>query len=124
MRILQGLESSEDETLYPKIFKAAEEFRQKTPKEIISLVEKIIQLDPTGGIGPKLLAATLSQKEKLAKIGKKVDVLFQQLKNTLYSQDSEKAKRVAIEKIAREENLANEFVSKAFDEFKKPVKRY
>lgn len=124
LMILNEIDSDGETKLYPKIIKAAKEFSELTPKEIIPAVEKFIKIDPTRGIGPKLLAASVAKKSKLMKIGKGVDVLAKELKKQIYSQDFEKAKRVAIEKIAREMNLTNEFVASAYEQFRKPVKNY
>ena len=124
LMILSGIDTYKDQKHYPKILKAAAELGELKPREIIPSVEKIVKIDPTRGIGPKLLAAAVAKKSKLMKIGKGVDVLAQELKKQIYSQDFEKAKRVAIEKIAREMNLANEFVASAYEQFRKPVKNY
>lgn len=119
LMILNDIDSDGETKLYPKILKAAKEFSELNPKEIIPMVEKIVKVDPTRGIGAKLLAFSVSKKDKMQRIGKKVDVLAQELKKRLYSQDFEKAKRVAIEKIAREMNLTNEYVVECYKLFKK-----
>jgi hypothetical protein len=116
-RILSGLESSEEETLYPKILKATEDFKKESPLNLALLVDTIVKKDPSRGIGPKQLAAAVSMKQKVMMVGKKVYSLVKELQKHPLFKEGDKARRSAIKKISQEQNLAEEFVSKAYMDY-------
>ena len=126
--LITGEGETAGESIYPKIVKAFNEFSSRTPREIAALASEAIQdpmmftknRDAAAAEGPRAAAKRFEQKINQIKLGEKVFSLINSLKAVaIYKNDTAKAQRAAIAKIARELNLAIEKVQLAYQKFLK-----
>ena len=126
--LITGEGETAGESIYPKIVKAFNEFSSRTPREIAALASEAIQdpmmftknRDAAAAEGPRAAAKRFEQKINQIKLGEKVFSLINSLKAVpIYRNETAKAQRAAIAKIARELNLAIEKVQLAYQKFLK-----
>ena len=111
--ILSGVGGTEDEVIYPKIIKAAEEFEKMNPRDVAMLAGDAITGEPTVAASRSLRKPAEDPK----KLAQRVDFLVKGLmKNPLFK-DRAKAEKVAISKIAKEKNTDEFKVAKAYQSF-------
>ena len=124
--LITGEGETSGESIYPKIIKAFNEFSSRTPREVAALASEAIQdpmmftknRDAAIAEGPRSAAKRLEQKVNQIKLGEKVHSLVNSLKAVpIYRNETAKAQRAAIAKIARELNLAIEKVQLAYQKF-------
>ena len=126
--LISGEGETSGEAIYPKIVRAFNEFSSRTPREIAALASEAMQdpmmstkhRDAAIAEGPRSAAKRLEQKVNQIKLGEKVHSLVNSLKAvSIYRNETAKAQRAAIAKIARELNLTMEKVQLAYDKFLK-----
>jgi hypothetical protein len=124
--LITGEGETSGESIYPKIVKAFNEFSSRTPREVAALASEAIQdpmmftknRDAAVAEGPRSAAKRLEQKINQVRLGEKVHSLVNSLKAVpIYRNETAKAQRAAIAKIARELNLAVEKVQLAYQKF-------
>lgn len=126
--LITGEGETSGETIYKKIEDAFRQFNSRTPREVAALASEAIQdpmmftknRDAAIAQGPRSAAKRLEQKVNQIKLGEKVHSLVNSLKAiSIYRNETAKAQRAAIAKIARELNLTIEKVQLAYDKFLK-----
>ena len=112
--ILKGIGGTEDEIIYPKIIKAAAEFKSMNPRDVAMMAGDAIKEPPIGG--PRRSGMPSEDPKKLAQ---RVDFLVKSLMKIPQYSDRAKAERMAISKIAKERNTDEFKVAKAYQSFAK-----
>jgi hypothetical protein len=124
--LISGVGETAGETIYPKILKAFEFFNTETPTNLSVVASSIIQ-DPAMSTRNRDAAeveketASGKRAEKIKRdlrIGEMVFLLFKDLKKNPAFNDSNKAERVALNKIAGELAMDVLKVKMAYDKFK------
>lgn len=112
--IFKGIGSQEDEHLYPKIIKAAEQFKNQNPKDLaFQAGDAITSVPDIKG------SLDVDTKQNRLKIGQKVHSLASSLMQIPKFAHRESAVRAAIAKISSEEARGEQMVAKAYQEFLK-----
>ena len=126
--LITGEGANSGESIYPKIINAFDLFKSKTTGQIAALAAVAIQ-DPAtstknreaaAASGPRTAARNRERKANQIKLGETVDLLVKSLgKADIYRNQTGRAERAAIAKIARDFEVTPERVQLAYQAFKK-----
>ena len=126
--LITGEGANSGESIYPKIINAFDQFKSKTTGQIAALAADAIQ-DPetstknreaAAAAGPRTAARNKMRKANQIKLGETVDLLVKSLgKADIYRNQTGRAERAAIAKIARDFEVTPERVQLAYQAFKK-----
>ena len=126
--LITGEGANSGESIYPKIINAFDLFKSKTTGQIAALAADAIQ-DPetstknreaAAAAGPRTAARNKMRKANQIKLGETVDLLIKSLgKADVYKNQTGRAERAAIAKIARDFEVTQERVQLAYQAFKK-----
>ena len=126
--LITGEGANSGESIYPKIINAFDQFKSKTTGQIAALAADAIQ-DPetstknreaAAAAGPRTAARNKMRKANQIKLGETVDLLIKSLgKVDVYKNQTARAERAAISRIARDFDVTPERVQLAYQAFKK-----
>ena len=126
--LITGEGANSGESIYPKIINAFDQFKSKTTGQIAAIAADAIQ-DPetstknreaAAAAGPRTAARNKMRKANQIKLGETVDLLIKSLgKVDVYKNQTARAERAAISRIARDFDVTPERVQLAYQAFKK-----
>lgn len=116
VNILKGEGSREDELLYPKILKAAEELKSQNPRDLASMVDSAIVDTPPTPMQKR------GRPGAPTDLGRRVDTIVKSLMNVAKFERG-KAEKAAISKIAKETGTEEGRVSREYQEYIRPKRK-